>query len=180
MVWTSPMTAVANEIWTAAQYNTYVRDNLLETAPAKATTGNIGAVFFNDTGNHIVERPFVTNYLTTSESTTSTSYTALATVVETSRILTSGAIILLGSRVVNYTSGQQSFVSVRVIDSGSTEVVAPADTKALGHTGTSVVRGQSPPIAVTLSAGTYTFQMRHRVTGGTGTFADRWIAVIPL
>ena len=32
------MTAVSGSVYTAAQFNTFVRDNLNETAPAKATT----------------------------------------------------------------------------------------------------------------------------------------------
>ncbi|GII42264.1 hypothetical protein [Planotetraspora phitsanulokensis] len=40
MAWSAPMTAVANSIFTTAAFNQYVRDNLLETAPAKATTGS--------------------------------------------------------------------------------------------------------------------------------------------
>jgi hypothetical protein len=37
MAWTAPGTAVGNTLLTAAFWNTHVRDNLLETAPAKAT-----------------------------------------------------------------------------------------------------------------------------------------------
>lgn len=38
MAWTSPRTWVALEVLTAALLNTHLRDNLLETAPAKVTT----------------------------------------------------------------------------------------------------------------------------------------------
>lgn len=38
MAWTSPRTWVALETVTASQLNTHLRDNLLETAPAKVTT----------------------------------------------------------------------------------------------------------------------------------------------
>jgi hypothetical protein len=38
VVWTAPMTAVAHTAFPATSFNTYVRDNLLESAPAKATT----------------------------------------------------------------------------------------------------------------------------------------------
>lgn len=38
MAWTAPRTWVASETLTAALLNTHVRDNLLETAPAKVTT----------------------------------------------------------------------------------------------------------------------------------------------
>lgn len=38
MAWTTPRTWVASETVTAALMNTHIRDNLLETAPAKVTT----------------------------------------------------------------------------------------------------------------------------------------------
>lgn len=37
MAWTAPLTAALNGTLTAAQFNTHVRDNLLETEAAKAT-----------------------------------------------------------------------------------------------------------------------------------------------
>ena len=37
MAWTAPMTAVSGSVLTAAQWNTNVRDNLLETAPANCS-----------------------------------------------------------------------------------------------------------------------------------------------
>jgi hypothetical protein len=40
MAWTAPMTAVSGAAFTAAQFNTHVRDNLLETGPAKVTGSN--------------------------------------------------------------------------------------------------------------------------------------------
>lgn len=40
MAWTTPLTAVSGSILTAAQWNASVRDNLNETAPAKATTAD--------------------------------------------------------------------------------------------------------------------------------------------
>src|SRR5690606_12967068 len=38
MAWSAPMTAVSGSVFTAAQFNQFVRDNLNETAPARATT----------------------------------------------------------------------------------------------------------------------------------------------
>lgn len=50
------MTAVSGAAFTAAQFNTHVRDNLLETAPAKATTAN---GLFVATGLHSIEEQVV-------------------------------------------------------------------------------------------------------------------------
>lgn len=54
MAWTAPMTAVANNVFTAADFNTYVRDNLLETMPAKATEA--GQYFVSDGPHSLVAR----------------------------------------------------------------------------------------------------------------------------
>ena len=71
------MTAVSNTVFTAAQFNTHVRDNLNETAPAKATTA--GTMFIASGANSIVERVPSTAAVTTSESTGGTGYGNLAT-----------------------------------------------------------------------------------------------------
>lgn len=180
MAWSTPMTAVANEIFTAAQFNTFVRDNLLETAPAKATAANAPSMFLNIGGNTLRERPFSTNFTDASDTTSSTTYVNIGTAITLTHNTQFGAMVLLGARVTNDTVGQSSFMSVRVIDSGTlAEVVAPSDTRALGHNGLTVQRCQAPPITLALSAGSYQFQLRYRVTGGIGTFQNRWLGVFP-
>lgn len=180
MAWSTPMTAVANEIFTAAQFNTFVRDNLLETAPAKATAANAPSMFLNIGGNTLRERPFSTNFTDTSTNTTSTTYVNIGTAINIDATIQFGAMVLLGAATTNDTGGSTSFMSVRVIDSGTlAEVVAPSDTNSLHHAGTTVQRCQAPPITLTLSAGSYQFQLRYRVSGGTGTFANRWLGVFP-
>ncbi len=77
MAWTAPMTAIAGSVFTAAQFNTFIRDNLAETAPAKAT--NPGAYFTTSDTNQISERAFLDAIVETSQGTTSTTYTNLAT-----------------------------------------------------------------------------------------------------
>ncbi len=57
MSWTAPMPAVAGAIFTAAQYNTFVRDNLNECAPAKASV--VGSYFTTSDDNQIAERKAV-------------------------------------------------------------------------------------------------------------------------
>ena len=54
MAWSAPMTAVANTVFTAAQFNQHVRDNLNETAPAKATAS--GGYFVATGVNAIAQR----------------------------------------------------------------------------------------------------------------------------
>ena len=56
------MTAVASSVFTAAQFNTFIRDNLNETSPAKATTAG---AYFTVSGTNLrvgrasIERKFV-------------------------------------------------------------------------------------------------------------------------
>ena len=79
MAWTAPMTFIANAAITAAQMNTYLRDNLLETMPAKAT--ETGGAFFVTTGtNQIAERVIKSARVETNQSTTSTTFTSTTTV----------------------------------------------------------------------------------------------------
>ena len=85
MAWTAPMTAVATAVFTATQFNTYIRDNLLETAPAKAT--DLSNLFSVISANTLVERTPKEAIVTTPESTASTSYTALVTAGPLSRLL---------------------------------------------------------------------------------------------
>lgn len=56
MAWTAPRTWSTGETVTAAHMNAHVRDNLLETAPAKATTD--GGIFVATGANALAERVF--------------------------------------------------------------------------------------------------------------------------
>src|SRR5690242_20536503 len=98
MAWSSPLTAVTNAALTAAQWNASVRDNLLETAPAKATTP---ASFFAATGaNTIAERIPAQTVTPASETTTSTSYTNLTTTGPTVALTTgTKAFVFIGAQL---------------------------------------------------------------------------------
>ena len=77
MAWTAPRTAVAGATFSAAQFNANVRDNLNETAPAKATAAS--QLFVSTGPNAIAARVPSTARVDTAESTSSTSYVDLAT-----------------------------------------------------------------------------------------------------
>ncbi len=49
MAWTAPITFTSGSVLTAAQLNTYLRDNLNETAPAKFTAA--GQLFVSTAAN---------------------------------------------------------------------------------------------------------------------------------
>lgn len=175
------MTAVANTAFTAAQFNTYVRDNLNETSPAKATTA--GSLFVATGLNAIAERIPDADTVSTSESTASTSYTDLTTPGPAVTVTTgTKAMIFIVASLANNTNGQNSTMSFAV--SGATTLAANDDW-SLGlrtSTGTSTVDGRmaSMLMMTTLTGGSNTFTAKYKVNGGTGNFNDRHIVVLPL
>jgi hypothetical protein len=179
MAWTTPLTAVANAPLTAAQWNASVRDNLNETAPAKAATA--GSIFVATGLNAIAQRTPAFSFETASETTASTSYTNLATAGPSVGPLTTGtkALIIISSLLSNNTAGQNCLVGVDV--SGSSAISA-SDAKALRYeSGNAADTMQASYVYLedTLVAGSNTFTAKYRVTGGTGTFDDRRLSVIP-
>lgn len=181
MAWTAPMTAVANTIFTAAQFNTNVRDNLNETAPAKAV--NAGGYFVATGVNAIAERTAGHDLINASETTASTSFVDLATPgpAVTKTTGTSAFVAVYGLVSID-TAGVSALMSFAV--SGATAVTA-SDTRAVSFQPGSVAAARSlRASAVTLldglTPGSNTFTAKYRVTGGTGTFNNRRLAVYPL
>ena len=179
MAWTAPMTAVANTVFTAAQFNTHVRDNLNETAPAKATTA--GSLFVASGVNSIAERIPSTASVATSEMTASTSYTDVATPGPAVTATTgTRAIVAVTSLVQNSTPGENSYASYAV--SGASAIAA-TDDRAVLITAAAInqtLRAAAVYMETGLTAGSNTFTMKYRVTGGTGSFQNRRLVVIPL
>lgn len=179
MAWTAPMTAVANAVFTAAQYNAHVRDNLLETAPAKATAaGN----YFVATGvNAIAERVISTSRVNTSQTTASTSYTDLATAGPAVTVTTgTRAMVWTNCQLQNSVDSAGTHASVTV--SGASSIGA-SDAAAISLDGVLAAnpwRLGTCYMFDTLTAGSNTFTMKYRVSAGTGTFHRRHIIVMPL
>ena len=178
MAWTAPMTAVAGNAFTAAQFNTYVRDNLLETAPAKATA--TGGHFVSTGANAIAERFPQAALVSANESTSSSSYGDLTT-VGPSVTVTCGTTVLISiySSLQSITASALPHMSYAI--SGSTTVAA-ADAQAVSFQ--SATAGQSARIGMTflrtgMTPGSNTFTAKYRANGGTGGFVDRRITVVP-
>ena len=76
-MWTAPVTFVSNATLTAAQLNAALRDNMLETAPAKALQA--GGYFTSNSANSISERSIKRSTTTTTLSITSSTYVSTAT-----------------------------------------------------------------------------------------------------
>ncbi len=179
MAWTAPMTVVDGQIFTAAQYNSNIRDNLLETAPAKATTA--GGYFVATGTNAIAQRLPGTSLVSAQETTSSIIYGDLATVGPTVTVTT-------GTRaLVSYTCQMQNdtvsgFALASISISGATTLNA-ADTNCIAweQDGTT---GQAATISrtklITVNPGVNTFTLKYRaLTAGTADFSRRELVVIP-
>lgn len=172
------MTAVAGATFTAAQFNLYVRDNLNETAPAKATAK--GQFFVSTAANSIAARQLTGATIATSQSTAVTSYTDLATAGPSVSVTTSDrAVVFYASDISN--SGVNGASSASVAVSGATSVGASSAWRILqdGVAASNVNRVGAAHMFTGLNAGTNTFSMKYQAGSGTATFANREIIVLP-
>lgn len=182
MAWTTPMTAITGTTFTAAQFNTHVRDNLLETAVAKATTS--GQLFVSTTANALAARTPVTDAVATSATTSSTSYTDLTASPGPAATVTSGsqALVFISARLTSSVDTTSMFASFAI--SGAT--TNAADDRLAIEFQTSgganrAFRGTAALLVTGLTPGSNTFTMKYRVSGGgaTGTGQYRQISVLP-
>jgi hypothetical protein len=177
MAWTVPLTATANTTLTAAQWNASVRDNLNETAPAKATQA--GTLFVGNGANSIVEREVLDNIVETSETTTNTSYVSLATNGPIVTITTGvKALVFINCSMSNSTANVGTWASWEC--SGATTIAA-IDSRALylqSAAGNDMRAGVCS--LNTTTPGVNVFRMMYRVTSNTGTFLRRRLQVIAL
>jgi hypothetical protein len=176
------MTAVAGSVYTAAQFNQFVRDNLNETAPAKAATA--GGYFVADGANSIIERNADGALDTDSGTTTSTSFTDLdgPALAGPSVTVTTGVAAVV---IVHCTLSNSGAGSARMAyDISGAGAVAAADNRGIGIfgvAGTGLVAGTTVlHKSGSLTPGVNTFTAKYRVSSGTGTFSSRRIAVLPL
>lgn len=179
MAWSTPKTWVPSEVPTAALLNAQIRDNLLETMPAKAS--DEGQYFVGNGVHGITPRTPQAARLATSQSTSSVPYADMAT-VGPSVTVTHGvfAIVFHSCSMFSNTDNQDSFQSWAM--SGS-NVRAAGDQTCVRQDGVlanNTWRLGSVDILSTLTPGTTTFTCKYRVNGGTSTFGDRFIGVIPL
>lgn len=179
MAWTAPKTWVGNEVPTAANLNAQLRDNLNESMVAKAT--NEGDIFVGNGVNSIAARQIQAQRIVTAETTTSTSYTDLATSGPAVTVTHgTAALVMWSSQMTNTSATVASSVGFAL--SGS-NTAAAADARALVQHGVSANQAWrlgNFHMYTTLTAGTTTFTLKYKVSAGTGGFADRFIAVIPL
>lgn len=176
MAWSTPLTAVSNTTLTAAQWNASVRDNLNETAVAKATTP--GSIFVGTGVNTIAERLILEAVVDTAQTTTSTSYANLTTDGPTVASMTTGvkAMVWTNAELSNSASGTV-LASFEV--SGATTIAAADNRAVFNDAGTNTHRGGVSAL-MALTAGSNNFRMQYRTTSATATFKNRRMQVMAL
>lgn len=173
------MTAVANSVFTSAQFNTHVRDNLSETAPAKATTA--GALFVATGTNAIAERAVGSAGVATTQTTSSTLWADLGTVGPSVTITTGTTVIVaLSALMWNNTAGSNAQMSVAV--SGASSIAANTDNAVIAESpGANDLFQVGYVFPLTgLTAGSNTFTAKYQAgVSGTASFGRRKLVVFP-
>ena len=178
MAWTAPMTAVSGIVWTSAQFNAHIRDNLLETMPGKATAAN--RMFVSNGMNSIAERVPTQTTVATSQATTSTTYTNLTTTGPTVTVTTGTKALAWFGAEMSHSSNNEASTSVEV--SGASSVSASDNWRCMqsGTTSGNANRFLVCHLFTGLNPGSNVFTMKYRTNSGTGTFANRDLIVLPL
>jgi hypothetical protein len=179
MAWNVPISWVDGIPVTAAQLNAQLRDNLNETAPAKATVS--GRHIVTTGANTIMEREIRQAYDANAGTRTSASFGALtgasAGPAVNSIVTGTLALVVVECQLNNATGGASARMSYDV--SGATTSAATDDRGIMLQTGTNDMRYSTMELQ-TLTAGTNSFNSVYRVSSGTGNFSARTIIVIAL
>lgn len=198
MTWTAPMTAVDGDVLTASQFNRYVRDNLNETAVAKATTA--GQFFVATSGTSVAPRRCVSSKVYFGEDLThidstqdhSGAFVDLGKYAGPSVSATTGtsALVMVSAMMDNSVAHVLTAVGYAV--SGASTIAADA-TKGVGQDGmVADATGSAPNLVrlggmfhenATLTPGTNVFTMKYLNStnaSATAYFDRREIVVWPL
>lgn len=182
MTWNAPITFVAGNALEAADLNAYVRDNLNETAPAKAA--NATGYFIATARGAIAERLCSAAVVTTSQTTTSTSPVDLATPGPAVTLTTgTNALVFISAEMSGNTDEMISMMTIAV--TGATTLASDAEHSALVKQNfdgvVTTARVGALRHFTTLIPGSNTFTAKYEQhNGGTATFANRRIVVIAL
>lgn len=176
MAWSAPITWTVNQTVTSTQMNSQIRDNFLETAPAKATAA--GRYFATTAANTIAERRILQAEVLTQETSTSTSYTDLATVGPSVTITTGVSGLVFISAQLESSSTGSTWASYGV--TGATTSVITDIRAAFMQAGSASGGRVGVANLQALTAGSNIFKMQYRVSSGTGTFDDRRITIMGL
>lgn len=119
--------------------------------------------------------------VTTAETTASTSYTDLATTTDSVTVTlgNSGMALVFLQSQASVTTITYAYIGVAL---SGTNTVAASDTSCLqlvSYANNVQMQMGTALLLTGLTSGSTTFKMKYRVYTGTGTFANRRIAVIP-
>lgn len=174
------MTAVTGNVFTAAQFNQHVRDNLNTTEPAVATTA--GNLIVTTAANILIERTPVVAFTDVNESTATTTYVDLATFGPSTGATTgTRALIMLGCNASNSIAGLSSRMSVEVSvgtsiaanDANSMLIESGNISDAFQWTWTFILTGLNPGFNF------FVGKFRTSAGGGVSTFDARLLCVVP-
>ncbi len=178
IAWSAPITAVANATFTAAQFNSSVRDNLNETAPAKATTA--GRWFVATGSNAIAERAIERATVATAQSLGSATYTDLTTAGPAVTVTTgTKAIVVVAANILITVQPNRGKMSYAV--SGATTIAADDSTCLAFRAALNNQEARASAMSIpVLTAGSNVFTAKYESTGSSSTFSDRSIIVMGL
>jgi hypothetical protein len=178
MAWSTPLTAISGTALTAAHWNATVRDNLLETAPAKATSAT-AAYFAGNGTNKIVQRQISEVAVAASSSSTSTSYSGLSGTGPNLGPITTGtrAMVWIQAEQNNATANIETYTSFAV--QGDTSVSSSDDWAMISNADANQDTRACVCKLQTLTAGSNEFNQQYKVASGNGTWARRRIQVMP-
>ena len=121
-----------------------------------------------------------TNFVATSQTTTSTNFTDLATVQSITLTTGTKVLVLLSANTDNSAAGGYGNISVAV-SGATTRAATDADGLFLsGYNTSSPAAINTTHVYLTCTAGSNTFTMKFKSDGGTETFANRRMTVIDL
>lgn len=175
MVWTT-LPTYTNGVLTSAMMNA-IKDNINETAPAKAIVGSWPLHITSSATNTIAAREIKDDTITTIDTTTSTSFTDVGT-TGPQLTMTTGAFALCfpGSRLFN-SGGGVSYASFLI--TGATVGDSATDGRGVANQGTDDLRAGSTQL-MACTPGSNIFTMKYRVSSATGTFQSRRLCVMGL
>lgn len=177
MAWSRPPESEPNSLLSASFLNTYLRDNLLETMPAKAI--DEGSYFGTDGFNQIQVSGYVTAVATAPIGTNSSTYVALTGGPSLTMESNHRSFVVLTAEVVGGTANTQAYFGYDIAGATSNP---PHDVNTLISTGTAPKQfSVIIPHTTLVLPGTNTFSARYRVAGGdTATFSNRRITVFTI
>jgi hypothetical protein len=179
MAWSVPTTAVAGStVLTSSIWNSSVRDNLLETGAAKVSGAR--QTISGAGSNQVAARQVAQASVATSQNTSSTSYTDLAT-PGPSVTVTTGTRCLIILSATMATNAANAYANATWTVSGATSTTSGwAIISYRSAVANDQIRMSGIDYPGSINAGTNTFKMVYSASGGTATFVYRNIIVWPI